>query len=887
MIGSFFYNIVIVPIYDVLEFFYVFFAAITSKGLAVIALSFVVTLFCLPLYIVAENWQETERQAQKRMKPVLERIKSVFSGDERYMMTTAYYKEQHYHPMMALRSSFSLLIQIPFFIAAYSFLSNVESLQGYHFLFINDFGAPDELLHIGSFPVNVLPIAMTIINCVAGAIYSKGHPLSEKIQIYGCALVFLVLLYNSPAGLVVYWTMNNVLSLVKNVFYKLKNPAKVFYLLCCAVLFGAVIFAFCTGKKIYITGSSALFVLMLLYPTLSKRYGAFLSAHFHQLDNDKRLRKGILVLSAFALAFFTGALLPSFVIESSPANFCYVDNNTSPFIFLITPFLQAIGLFVLWPVCLYALFSDKTKKSLAVFMPVLFMMAVVNCFVFAGEYGALNDDLTFMHEVVFPEKGMMAGSLFAMVAVLVVVLFVMLRRPRLMMYVIGIITLSFVATAAKNVVTIQNTYSRMNHDEVASIEPVYHLSKTEKNVLVIMQDRFISQFMPAILAESPELKKQYDGFVYYPNAVSMSHYTQLGVPGVFGGYDYTPWEQNRHADKTIQKKYNEAILTMPSLFLERGFDVTVSDIPYENYGEEPVARMYDGYKINRVLTKRAYTKLWYEKQGKEPYPVLTMLLKRNFLYLSIFKTALPLFRPIVYHRSWWIVENEKMKVKSFMDCYVPLSMMKELTSCDEKKGQFILLVNEITHEPLFLQAPDYVPVDEVTDFGSSPYAKRSHYHVDIASLKRWAEFFQYLKDNDCYDNTRIIIVSDHGGGDDTGLFKKEAIEDKRYNKENVTALLMVKDFDAHGEVSVDNQFMTNADTPALALQGIADDAKNPFTGKTLAVPAAEKNGYVKIAIAPVENMRSRNNKKFKIAADEWFTVHDDIYVDENWSRVRE
>ena len=141
MIGSFFYNIVIVPIYDVLEFFYVFFAAITSKGLAVIALSFVVTLFCLPLYIVAENWQETERQAQKRMKPVLERIKSVFSGDERYMMTTAYYKEQHYHPMMALRSSFSLLIQIPFFIAAYSFLSNVESLQGYRFLFINDFAA--------------------------------------------------------------------------------------------------------------------------------------------------------------------------------------------------------------------------------------------------------------------------------------------------------------------------------------------------------------------------------------------------------------------------------------------------------------------------------------------------------------------------------------------------------------------------------------------------------------------------------------------------------------------------------------------------------------------------------------------------------------------------
>ncbi|MBQ6779604.1 MAG: membrane protein insertase YidC [Treponema sp.] len=883
MIGSFFYNIIIVPIYDLLEFFYVFFASITSKGLAVIALSFVVTLLCLPLYIVAEKWQERERQIQTRMKPTLDRIKAAFSGDERYMMTTAFYREQGYHPMMALRSSFSLLIQIPFFIAAYSFLSHVESLQGYRFLFIKDFGMADEILHIGSFPINVLPIAMTLINCVAGAIYSKGHPLSEKIQIYACALVFLVLLYNSPAGLVVYWTMNNVLSLVKNVFYKLKHPAKVFYILCCTVLFGAVIFAFSTGKKIYIAGASALFLLLLAYPKFSRWYVSFIASHFLQLDRHKKFRALLFVSSALALAVLSGALLPSFVIESSPVNFCYVDNNKSPFVFLVTPFLQSLGLFILWPVCLYALFSDKVKKTFALVMPLCFFLALVNCFAFAGEYGALNDDLTFMHEVVFPEKGMMIGSICAMIAVSLALLVLLLKRPKIVMYAVGIVTLSFAATTVKNIAGIQTTYSRMNHDELAKIEPVYHLSKTEKNVLVIMQDRFISQYMPEILHEDPALKEKLDGFVYYPNTVSMSYYTQLGVPGLFGGYDYTPWEQNQRTDKTIQQKHNEAILTMPSLFLDSGFDVTVSDIPYENYGEEPVAQMYKDYDINRVLAKRAYTKLWYERQGKKPYPILTQLLKRNFLYLSIFKTALPLFRPIVYHRSWWIQDNQKMKEKSFMDCYVPLEMMRELTSLDGKKSQFILLVNEITHEPLYLQAPDYVPVEEVTDFGSGKFAKHTHYHVDIASLKRWTEFFQYLKDNDCYDNTRIIIVSDHGAGDRTGLFNEENFNGKD-SKENVTALLMVKDFASHGELSVDNHFMTNADTPLLALAGIAENPKNPFTGNALAV--ADKNAYVKIAYAPVENMRSRKNRKFKVADDEWFTVHDDIYKDENWGRLQ-
>ena len=105
---SFFYNIIIAPIYDVLEFFYVFFSSVTSKGIAVISLSFAVTLFCLPLYIVAEGWQEEERKIQAKLKAGVDRIKQTFKGDEQYMILTTFYRENHYHPIMALRSSFSL-----------------------------------------------------------------------------------------------------------------------------------------------------------------------------------------------------------------------------------------------------------------------------------------------------------------------------------------------------------------------------------------------------------------------------------------------------------------------------------------------------------------------------------------------------------------------------------------------------------------------------------------------------------------------------------------------------------------------------------------------------------------------------------------------------------
>ena len=230
--GHFLYTLIIYPLVQIIEFAFLLFDDVFKiEGISVIGVSFAVSLLCLPLYIVAERWQQIQRDTEKRLEPGVKRIKETFKGDEQYMILSTFYRENHYHPMMALRSSFGLLIHIPFFIAAYNFLSSLPILQGESFLFIRDLGKPDAIFTAGGFPINILPILMTLINIIAGAIYTKGFKAKDKIQIYGMALVFLVVLYNSPAGLVLYWTMNNVFSLVKNIFYKIKNPLKVLYIL--------------------------------------------------------------------------------------------------------------------------------------------------------------------------------------------------------------------------------------------------------------------------------------------------------------------------------------------------------------------------------------------------------------------------------------------------------------------------------------------------------------------------------------------------------------------------------------------------------------------------------------------------------------------------------
>ena len=77
------------------------------------------------------------------------------------------------------------------------------------------------MIRLGAFSVNVLPILMTVINLASALVYTHNMTRRDKMQLYGMAAVFLVLLYDAASGLVLYWTCNNIFSLGKNIVYSL------------------------------------------------------------------------------------------------------------------------------------------------------------------------------------------------------------------------------------------------------------------------------------------------------------------------------------------------------------------------------------------------------------------------------------------------------------------------------------------------------------------------------------------------------------------------------------------------------------------------------------------------------------------------------------------
>lgn len=206
------YQILIAPVEHAMEVVMAGLYTVTgSYGVSIFLLSLIINIVLLPLFQLAERWQEAERRMQQILKPKLKQYREAFSGEERQAMIQTLYRQAGYHPIYAMRSSLGLFLQLPFWIAAYQFLAHYQPLNGASFLIFEDLGRPDGL--IGG--INVLPFIMTALNLTGAVFYTRRLSMTDQIQPLVLASAFLLLLYSAPAGLLLYWTFNSLFSVLR------------------------------------------------------------------------------------------------------------------------------------------------------------------------------------------------------------------------------------------------------------------------------------------------------------------------------------------------------------------------------------------------------------------------------------------------------------------------------------------------------------------------------------------------------------------------------------------------------------------------------------------------------------------------------------------------
>ena len=822
-----------------------------NAGLSIVMISLAINFLLLPLYLRADRLEKEQKNKKEALQHGIDHIKSTFRGDEKVMMLQTYYHQNDYKTTDVFKESVSLFLQIPFFMAAYNFLAGLSILQGVSLGPIPDLGAPDRLITLGAISINLLPVLMTLINIVSSFIYSGKGNIKDNLKLIIIALVFLVLLYNSPSGLVFYWTLNNVFSLCKNIVMHIKKPK--------------------------VTGIN------------------------DKAPSGQESSIGSVIISGAILAVLTGIMIPSDVIAQNPEELAnlFLQTPHTPLTYVLSSSLIAFGLYVIWVPLFIYLTGLINRKITECIYTALAVTGLINWILFNKNFGLLSCTLIYEEQMRFTAGELIKNSLADLIVIGVVTFVMYKNRSLISKTIVVTILLTVIVNSCTNLGFIILKNRGVDFANTAPEEnPAISLTTTGQNVIVIMMDRMINGYIPYIFNEYPEIARQFDGFTYYPNTISFGCHTNLASPALYGGYEYTPHNINARAGETLTDKHNEALRVMPQLFAQEGWNVSVSDPSYAGYRWIPDLHIYDyneninayNLSISMCRNNSVLNRLGDEYETE---------LNRNFFCYGLMKVLPYFLQPVAYSDGSYYFMNVDTELyeefdeypllfnnsdcNSFIRAYNELSNINTILDItDDPQNCFFMFANDMAHEVCLLYEPEYD--NPITLNGRPMYLEDwddySHYQSNIETCKMLGRFFDFLRANNIYDNTRIIIVSDHGyklANFDDLLIINDLILDAEW----VNPILMVKDFNATG-FTTSYDFMTNADTPSLAVRGIIDDPVNPFTGNPINTDQTPED----LLIYTSHEYSVIANNGYRFDDDpygQWVIVHDSIFEEENWS----
>ena len=191
-------------------------AAIRNYGLAIVLLAGLVTLVLSPFTLLSFRSMKKLQELQ----PKMDQVKKKYANDTQRMNKEVFalFRE---HRVSPLSGCLPVLLQMPVFFALWAAISHAIELRGATFLWIRDLSLPDRLarLPIG-FELNLLPILMAVAMFVQTKLSQQKMASGGPNMFSGpmMSVVFGVMFYQVPAGLVLYWLTNSLSSIL---LYKL------------------------------------------------------------------------------------------------------------------------------------------------------------------------------------------------------------------------------------------------------------------------------------------------------------------------------------------------------------------------------------------------------------------------------------------------------------------------------------------------------------------------------------------------------------------------------------------------------------------------------------------------------------------------------------------
>lgn len=193
-----------------------------NYGIDIILLTILIKIIFYPLSVKSYKSMKEMQKMQPQVQKLREKYKDDRGKLNQEMMEM--YKKKGVNPM---GGCLPMVIQIPVFFALYKALSGaIEMRHAPFLLWINDLSAPEDLFSFTVagyvLPIRILPLVMGITQVIQQKMTpTSADPMQEKMMLL-MPIVFTFLFWGFPSGLVLYWLVNNVISIAQQYYINKK-----------------------------------------------------------------------------------------------------------------------------------------------------------------------------------------------------------------------------------------------------------------------------------------------------------------------------------------------------------------------------------------------------------------------------------------------------------------------------------------------------------------------------------------------------------------------------------------------------------------------------------------------------------------------------------------
>ena len=193
-------------------------SVVKDYGVAILILTAIIRLVLWPLQSKANRSMRQMAALSPKMQELREKYKDDPTRMNQEVMKL--YKQYGINPV---GGCLPMMIQIPIFFGLYQMLAQAVELRNARFLWVQDLSQPDTVAHLPvlGWPVNIIPLCMAATQIWLMAMTPKtGDPTQRRVMMF-TPLIFLFICYNFAAALALYYTAQNLFSILQ--FYQNKR----------------------------------------------------------------------------------------------------------------------------------------------------------------------------------------------------------------------------------------------------------------------------------------------------------------------------------------------------------------------------------------------------------------------------------------------------------------------------------------------------------------------------------------------------------------------------------------------------------------------------------------------------------------------------------------